>query len=306
MDIGVVLVTFNRMSYLKNALLKYENQIKKPKYILVVNNNSSDGTKEMLEEWKEKKNNTIDKYVINLEKNIGGSGGFYMGLKKSIELDADWIWVADDDAYPEDNALLEAEKFLINNKEKNISAICGSVINNNNIDISHRRRLSTGLLKVNEENISESEYNKEYFELNLFSYVGSIINKKALKKVGLTEKDYFIYYDDTEHAYRLSKLGKILCVPNIKVVHDVELQNRGEINWKLYYGIRNNLLFYKKHFAHRYFIYEYCKNIGRILKSIGYSQGKVYRKLIFKASRDARRNIKGLDKIYRPGWKYNK
>lgn len=304
MDIGVVLVTFNRRDYLKKALLKYENQIKKPQYILVVNNNSSDGTKEMLEEWK-KKNNNIDKYVVNIEKNIGGSGGFYTGLEKAMNLDANWIWVADDDAYPIDTAFLEAEKFLMNNKRNNISAICGTVINNGNIDISHRRRLKTGLFKINEENINENEYNKEYFELDLFSYVGSIINKEALKKIGLTEKEYFIYYDDTEHSYRLSKVGKILCIPSIKVIHDVKLQDREKIDWKRYYGIRNNLLFYKKHFPNRYFMYEYCKNIGRILKSISYSDSKVYRRLILKANRDAKQNIKGLDELYKPGWKYD-
>ena len=253
MNIGVVLVTYNRKNELIKAISKYENQIKKPKYILIVNNSSSDGTLEILEEWKNN-NNGIDKYVINLEYNIGGSGGFHIGLKKALNLECDWIWVADDDAYPDNEAFINADKFLKRNiNNENIAAICAAVINNNKIDISHRRMLIEGKIKIKEEEISEIEYNKEYFQLNLFSYVGSIISKKHLLEVGLTEKDYFIYCDDSEHSYRLSKSGKILCVPCIKVVHNVELQNREEINWKKYYGIRNKLLFYKKHFSKKYF-----------------------------------------------------
>ena len=45
MKIGVVLVTYNRLEKLKIALKSYEEQTVLPKYILVVNNNSNDGTK---------------------------------------------------------------------------------------------------------------------------------------------------------------------------------------------------------------------------------------------------------------------
>lgn len=305
MKIGIVLVTYNRMNDLKKALSKYESQIKKPEYILVVNNNSSDGTREMLKEWK-MINCGITKYVINLDRNIGGSGGFYTGLQKSLSLECDWIWVADDDAYPYEDALENAEIFLEKRVElDNISAICGTVINNGKIDTSHRRRITNNKFKVIEKEVMESEYEKDYFELNLFSYVGSIINKKILKDVGITEKEYFIYCDDTEHSYRLSKVGKIFCVPTIKISHDVELQNREEINWKRYYGIRNKLLFYKKHFRKRYFWYEYFKNIKKILIGTETKKNIVYKKLIYTAIRDARKENKGLHSIYKPGWKCN-
>ena len=80
MDIGVVLVTFNRLNCLTKALDKYEIQKKKPKYIIVVNNCSNDGTEAFLKEWKNEKSE-IEKYVINLKENTGGSGGFcFLGL----------------------------------------------------------------------------------------------------------------------------------------------------------------------------------------------------------------------------------
>ena len=50
MKLGVVLVTFNRLDKLKISLDCYEKQTIKPDYVIVVNNNSSDGTTEFLQD----------------------------------------------------------------------------------------------------------------------------------------------------------------------------------------------------------------------------------------------------------------
>ena len=49
MKFGVVLVTYNRLDKLKIALECYEKQKYLPKNIIVVNNASTDGTKEFLD-----------------------------------------------------------------------------------------------------------------------------------------------------------------------------------------------------------------------------------------------------------------
>lgn len=106
-----------------------------PDYVVVVNNASTDNTLNYLNEWENKKS-TYSKYVITTKKNLGGSGGFYTGLKFAQNLKSKWIWVSDDDAFPEKNALEIAQKYL---DEKKVSAVCGSVINNGRFDIVHRR-----------------------------------------------------------------------------------------------------------------------------------------------------------------------
>lgn len=90
-SVAVVIVTYNRLEKLKIALKSYENQIFLPNYLIVVNNCSTDGTKEYLDCW-EKEKNTIRKIVINTNENLGGSGGFYIGQKASMKLNVDWIY----------------------------------------------------------------------------------------------------------------------------------------------------------------------------------------------------------------------
>ena len=138
--IFVVLVTYNRLEKLKIALNSYEVQSRKPTHIIVVNNNSSDGTSEFLKEWE--LSSTLSKHtVINTGKNLGGAGGFYIGMKKAIELGADWIWVADDDAYPDNNAFKVLSITIGNNTFSDVACFCGAVYigKSNSIDTDHRR-----------------------------------------------------------------------------------------------------------------------------------------------------------------------
>lgn len=307
MNFGVVLVTYNRLDKLKIALDCYEKQTYLPKQLIVVNNASNDGTNEFLDEWLNKKSK-IKKEVLNLNENTGGSGGFYIGLKRILKSNLDYVWVSDDDAFPENNCFDIANKFLLNNNDKEISAICGAVINRGKIDCVHRRRLRKGLLFLFQKFVSSKEYKKEFFELNLFTYVGTFINIKKMRKVGITEKNYFIYCDDTEHSYRLSTVGKIFCIPKIKIIHDGPLNNgKDGVTWKLYYGIRNSIDFVKKRFPKRYY-YTY-KIYFRIkyyaMTTLLWKNKLVGYKLINQAIYDGKKGKLGIDNKYKPGWKAN-
>ena len=140
-DIGVIIVTYNRLDKLKTTLDKFDKQTLKPKYVMVVDNAITDMTGEYLSQWYND-DKDYEKYIVTNATNEGGSGGFYAGLKNAMQKKADWIWVSDDDAFPDENALYEANKFLKKcHNVDNISAICGAVINNGKIDVLHRKNL---------------------------------------------------------------------------------------------------------------------------------------------------------------------
>lgn len=76
-----VIVTYNRKKLLKENIEALLNQTFKDHDILIIDNNSNDGTKEMVAEIQDKR----IKYY-NTGKNLGGAGGFAFGLRKAIEL----------------------------------------------------------------------------------------------------------------------------------------------------------------------------------------------------------------------------
>ena len=61
-DLGCVVVTFNRLDKLKKALQAYEVATVLPLYIIVVDNNSTDGTQEYLDSWE--KNQTETQKIV--------------------------------------------------------------------------------------------------------------------------------------------------------------------------------------------------------------------------------------------------
>ena len=305
MNFGVVLVTYNRLDKLKIALDCYEKQTFLPKRMIVVNNASNDGTEEYLSEWLKKKSKII-KEVVNLDKNTGGSGGFYEGLKRVLKTNMDYVWVSDDDAFPQKNCFELANNFLLNHLDEDISAICGTVLNSGEIDFVHRRRLHKGLMFIFQNFVSKKEYKKDFFKLNLFTYVGTFINVKKMQEVGVTEKNYFIYCDDTEHSYRLSKVGTIFCIPEIKIVHDGPINNSSDgVNWKLYYGIRNSIDFVKRSFPRRYYYtYKLYFRVKYYMMTLLLWKHKLTGyKLINDAIKAGKKGILGIDDKYRPGFK---
>lgn len=93
MKTAVVLVTYNRLKCLKIAISKYEEQSFLPNIIIVVDNASTDGTYEYLDKWKNVESQ-ISKHVIHNNVNTGGAGGFYTGLKYSMQFDYDlYFWL---------------------------------------------------------------------------------------------------------------------------------------------------------------------------------------------------------------------
>ena len=81
--------------------------------------------------------------------------------------------------------------------------------------------------------------------------------------MGLPKKEYFIYFDDLEHAYRFREKGKIYCILSSKVYHNAAAhENPRDISWRNYYRFRNRMDFLKCHFKYGYYIEclkTYCK-----------------------------------------------
>ncbi len=95
-----VVVTYDRKDMLRECLAALRSQHFQLAGIVVVNNASSDGTREMLE------SEYADQVTrIHMRHNVGGAGGFYQGMKWAHEHGADWLWLMDDDGIPDDDAL---------------------------------------------------------------------------------------------------------------------------------------------------------------------------------------------------------
>ena len=255
---AIIIVTFNRMELLKECILHGMNQLNQDVELIVVNNASTDGTKKYLDETY---NNSKIVHVLNLPENIGGAGGFARGLQFAFKKTrCEMFLLIDDDAMIEVDYLEKIYKFV----NKGYEAYSGSVIVNGNIDISHRLLFDKGKVPIN--------YYEKPFECDIATFCGLIVTRKIVKQIGFPREDFFIWNDDTEYCYRISKYSRILNVSNAQLNHKtsfVVTKNKNlKDSWKEYYGIRNNLLIYKLN-------HKYGKMIKKILSCI-------YKAIIFK------------------------
>ena len=99
--IVAVVVTYNRKKLLKENLNALLNQSYKDFDILLIDNASTDGTKEYVKEELENEKITY----INTGANLGGAGGFNFGVREAIERGYDYAWLMDDDTIPTETAL---------------------------------------------------------------------------------------------------------------------------------------------------------------------------------------------------------
>lgn len=311
LNLDLVIVTYNRLAKLEKTLDLYDRQTTPFRSLIVVDNCSTDGTIDYLKKWKEKAAK-YNKYLICLPENRGGSGGFYEGQKFAMSLNPDWVYVSDDDAYPEADMVEQFYSFTQKIDASKVAAICATVYNNDgSIAYEHRSnfQIKNGV-KFIRLSSTDADYTNGCFQINLLSYVGSFLNAKALEKVGLCNKDLFIYYDDTEHSIRLAKYGKLLCCSSIKIRHDSGINDISGnvqilISWREYYYTRNKINMLKRHFIIPaiYITLKFiCISFKILIKSLIYPLNRYMYKLFFASIYDAWSNKLGKHPIYKPGF----
>ena len=284
MKICTVVVTFNRYELLTECLDSLLNQTYKNNDILLVDNASTDGTnKKIIEDGYLNNKEIIYK---RLEKNSGGAGGFYFGVKYALENNYDYVWLMDDDAEPELNAL----EFLVNNLDGTKycayapKTLIGTRENHILSTYGHRAIFDyKNCLPAFQKDIDLKEYEKQSCEIEMASFVGILIPLSSVKKIGLPEERFFIHHDDTEYSLRLVTLGKILMINDSKIYHKekrqeekVERQFLGfkknrikfERLWLKYFGLRNSIFIalkygkgYKRYFLAMKLYFDLIKDI---------------------------------------------
>lgn len=309
MNVDVVIVTYNRLEKLKKALRCYEEQTQSFRNLIVVNNHSFDGTEMFLQKWKECKTSQFGKYVITTKDNLGGAGGFYYGEKLAMSMNPDWIFIADDDAYPEPDMMEKFYEFSNTHKISDYSAVCAAVLfPNKSVACEHRSRfIADAKGHFSWDAVPLEEYQQEFFNIDFLSYVGPFLNAKAIQNIGFVNRRFFIYNDDSEHSLRLRHYGQLICVPKIKIVHDVKQvgQYKGQnpndnmlVTWGDYYTNRNEMYMFKKHLP-KVAKVRFKTAFKRHLKGLDKT---AYEKVVWKAVRDAWLGRLGKHKIFQPGW----
>ncbi|MFH2046096.1 MAG: glycosyltransferase [Pseudomonadota bacterium] len=251
-DIHVaIVVTFNR-KYLLLECMKALLKQTLPCDIIIVDNLSTDGTSSYLHEKNILPNKKI--YYLSLKENLGGSGGFYEGIKYAMEHHWECFWLMDDDAKPDKDALDN----LLKNTDKKKALFASAAVGN----IDGKKKLCW---LIEAENKSKYiEWHDDLNEVEKVKYtpfLGFLIHRSAVNEIGLPVSDYFIYWDDKEYCERAKAFGYgLYVVKNSLIYHPVTSNEFIRIlkwgipykslpPWKVYYDVRNKIITSRKYYG---------------------------------------------------------
>lgn len=242
-----VVVTYNRCTLLQKAIRALKNQTVPLDVILVINNGSTDDTAE----WLSKQEGVM----VVTQDNLGGSGGFWRGIKEAYALGADYIWCMDDDVHPYSDCLeqqlrvmpqaggIVAPQRLLDGK----SVVTGGECLHFNFTNPFRS------MKYN-ATLDDIIRCKDYMEVESIAFEGPLISRNVVEKIGLPVKELFIFWDDTEYSYRAFRNGfDVLYVKSARFFKEKLVgnssQNKNIRSWKYPYLVRNEIYFIRK-YAH--------------------------------------------------------
>jgi glycosyltransferase involved in cell wall biosynthesis len=196
-----VVVTHNRRELLANCLAALRAQSRPPDSIFVVDNASTDDTAELL--VREAREPGIPLHSLHSARNVGGAGGFAIGMKAAVRQETDWLWLMDDDSEPEADALrqlLSAAERVMSISEAPIGFLASRVLWRDGAHHAMNRtgRFSREPSPVALEGVVPADY---------ASFVSLLLHRDAVLTCGLPIAEFFIGSDDVEYTWRLRRAG---------------------------------------------------------------------------------------------------
>jgi len=205
--IAAVVLTHNRLAMLKDSIKAMRAQTRKPDEIIVVNNDSTDGTDEWLA--------TQPDLTVIRHKNLG-TGGFYTGIKAAFQKGHDWIWVHDDDSFPLPDALEALTRCP--HFEKETTGFLASLVlwkdgSVHNMNVMNPAFVSEWMGTVLDERC---------FRVTSAAWTGMMFSRVAVAKVGYPIKEFFLWSDDSEYSSRVGEHFRCYAVLDSKLIHQTK------------------------------------------------------------------------------------
>jgi GT2 family glycosyltransferase len=244
--VAVVVVTHNRADLLTRMLDGLVAQTWQPDAVIVVDNASGDHTQQVLER------SDLPLQVIRSEENVGGAGGFRIGMETAYAAGWDRIWVMDDDVVPAADCLATLmavdEACLMCVRED----LDGHLVEQSAITFDLRNPLA-----INPKTASvETAYGTRaampsLVEIQVVAFEGLLLRREVIGAVGLPDAEFFIFYDDADFALRARKAGfHLWAVRDAVLVRQLPFSQRHALEtWKGYYMYRNLFVVHFRHGA---------------------------------------------------------
>ncbi len=208
----IIVVTYNGIKWISKCL-----ESARPYQVVVVDNNSSDGTVEFIE------NSFSNTVILKQNNNLGFGTANNIGINHALKNGAEHIFLLNQDAYLQQNSLTK----LIDTMEANpqIGLLSPIHLSGNNMNLDYNFAsfvLHRSDFKLYSDLITSRPL-KDYYEVDFINAAAWLISKKCLEAVGGFDPIFFHYGEDENFCQRvLYHNFKIAVCPDSYINHDRE------------------------------------------------------------------------------------
>jgi GT2 family glycosyltransferase len=225
----IIVLNYNGKDILKNTL-ESVYKLDYPNYeVVVVDNDSRDNS------FSEARLSFGKFNFIKNSQNIGFAAGNNVAIKWALEKMADYVFLLNNDALIEKDAL----SILVAEAQKSSEVgILSPIIYAGD---SGKIWFSGG--KINWFKM-RAEHVDDIRETQYITGCAMLIKKEVFKKIGLLDENFFLYYEDADFSFRAMQNNfKLKVVSGAKVYH---FEKSSESLNKIYYLVRSGILFFRK------------------------------------------------------------
>ena len=238
--VAIVVVTYNRAALLTRMLASLAELDRKPDTVIVVDNASTDHTRTVLDGVHD-----LPLQVIRPEENLGGAGGFHLGVQAAFDQGYDRIWLLDDDVVPAPDCLSVllavddelADCLMVVREDTRGRLVEKAAIR---FDLRNPLRIKPKTAMV-ETTYGTRAAMPALVELENIPFEGFLVRRRVIEAIGLPDPGFFIFYDDVDFALRARRAGfRIYAVRDAVLVRQLDFDQQHDLGgWKGYYMYRN-------------------------------------------------------------------
>ncbi len=193
-----VVVTHRRPDELAKSLDVLSTQSRMVDHLIVVDNDSDERVRDLVA------GQPVPTTYLGSRRNLGGAGGFALGMLHALALGAEWVWLADDDGRPQDAEVLAT---LLACAERHGLAEVSPMV----CDIERPDRLAFPLRRglVWRRRVEElrSEGGGDLLPGIASLFNGALFRAEAIAAVGVPDLRLFVRGDEVEVHRRLVRSG---------------------------------------------------------------------------------------------------
>ncbi len=235
--VAVVVVTYNRAELLDRCLDGLTRSHRRPDLVLVVDNASTDETPAVLA-----RHDDLPLRVIRPARNLGGAGGFHLGVQAAYEAGLDRIWLMDDDVVADRECLgvllAHPGPALMATREDRGGRLCEKAATR--FDLRNPLAVRPKRESVEQRYRTRAAMPAEV-PLENVAFEGFMVTRAVVERVGLPDRGFFIFYDDVDYALRIRRAGfAIVAVRDAVLTRQLDFDQQHDMrSWKGRYMYRN-------------------------------------------------------------------